>query len=55
LNTGASGVGAGVTLNYGCQRGSAAAPETTAEPWTVGYLPSGSDTMNGFDVVTAWH
>jgi hypothetical protein len=55
LITGAAGEAGGVTLNYGCRSGDASTPDMSTEPWTVEYLPNGSDVLSGIDLVTAWH
>jgi len=55
LITGTAGEAGGVTLNYDCQSGAASTPDMTTEPWTVEYLPNGSDVLRAVDVVTAWH
>jgi hypothetical protein len=54
LITGAAGEAGGVTLNYGCQSADASTPNMTTQPWTVEYLPNGSDVLSTVDVVTAW-
>jgi hypothetical protein len=41
-------------FNYGCTNGNASNPSTASEPWTVTYLPNGSNTSVTMTVTTVW-
>jgi hypothetical protein len=41
-------------FNYGCNDGNATNPSTASEPWTVTYLPNGSNTSVTMTVTTVW-
>jgi hypothetical protein len=43
-----------LVLSYGCDDGYATEPGTTAEPWTVTYLPAGSKAPVSLTVIAAW-
>jgi hypothetical protein len=43
-----------IVLNYGCDDGYATGPSMTSEPWTVTYLPTGTNTPASLTVIAAW-